>query len=119
MLSGDGKSLYAAAGDDAAVARFRRKRDTGRLTYRGCLSGDSESACREIPDATPGGFGEESGLDNPQSLALSGDGRSLYAASFGDARWPGSGSGSACSPAGLVVLAAGVAHAGPGREDQQ
>ena len=83
-LSRDGKFLYAASGDDAAVARFRRNRDTGRLTYRGCLSGDSESACREIPNATPGGFGEDSGLDNLQALALSGDGRWLYAASAGD-----------------------------------
>ena len=83
-LSRDGKSLYAASGDDAAVARFRRDRDTGKLTYRGCLSGDKASACKEIPVATPGGFGEQSGLDNPQSLALSGDGKSLYVASLGD-----------------------------------
>ena len=84
-LSRDGKSLYAASGDDAAVARFKRDRDTGKLTYRGCLSGDDESACKEIPDATPGGFGEQSGLDNLQSLVLSRDGTSLYAASAGDA----------------------------------
>ena len=83
-MSRDGKTLYAAAGDDAAVARFRRDRDTGKLTYRGCISGDDESACKAIPDATPGGFGQESGLDNPQWIALSGDGTSLYTASFGD-----------------------------------
>ena len=82
--SGDGKSVYAAAGDDGAVARFRRDRDTGKLTYRGCISGDDESACKETRFATPGGFGEQSGLDNPQSLALSGDGKSLYVASLGD-----------------------------------
>ena len=83
-LSRDGRSLYAASGDDAAVSRFRRDRDTGKLTYRGCLSGDDESACEEIPAATPGGFGEQSGLDNLQSLVLSRDGKSLYAASAGD-----------------------------------
>jgi hypothetical protein len=82
--SRDGTSLYAAAGDDAAVARFRRNRDTGRLTYKGCISGDDESACNLILHATPGGFGEQSGLDNPQGIALSGDGKSLYTASFGD-----------------------------------
>jgi sugar lactone lactonase YvrE len=37
-----------------------------------------------ILHATPGGFGEQSGLDNPQGIALSGDGKSLYTASFGD-----------------------------------
>ena len=40
-------------------------------------AGTSESACKEIPDATPGGFGEQSGLDNLQSLVLSRDGTSL------------------------------------------
>ena len=39
-LSGDGKSLYAASGGYSAVARFRRDRDTGKLTYRGCISGE-------------------------------------------------------------------------------
>ena len=84
LSAATGQSLYAASGDDAAVARFKRDRDTGKLTYKGCLSGDDESACKEIPIATPGGFGEQSGLDNPQSLALSGDGKSLYVASLGD-----------------------------------
>jgi hypothetical protein len=89
-LSNDGKSLYTASGDDAAVSRFRRDTQTGALTYRNCITGDADAgpsgsgACAATPDATSGGFGEESGLDNLKAVAVSGDGRWLYAASSGD-----------------------------------
>ena len=88
-LSGDGKSLYTASGGDDAVARFRRNRDTGRLTYRGCISGETQSggggsgACSAISGASS--FGENSGLDDLESVALSGDGKSLYVAAGNDA----------------------------------
>ena len=77
-MSGDGKSLYTVAADDDAVARFTRNRRTGRLAYRGCITGDTQvDACREVADATPGA--DDSGFENLRSLSLSRDGRSLYA----------------------------------------
>lgn len=86
--SPDGTSLYAASGFDDAVARFDRAPDTGALTYQDCITGETESgpagtnACTEIPSATPSG--QDSGLDLLQSLAVSADGESLYAAAVGD-----------------------------------
>ena len=81
-LSRDGRSLYAASANADAVSRFRRNRDTGRLTYRGCISGDSNSACQEIPDASLGG--SNSGLDSLRAVALSRDGKFLYAVLVSD-----------------------------------
>ena len=76
--SPDGLSFYAAASGDDAIAHFRRSRNTGALTYVGCISGDSASAgaCAQLPGATPGGNG--SGLARAQDLTLSPDGESLY-----------------------------------------
>jgi hypothetical protein len=39
-VSLDGKWVYAVARGDDSIARLRRDRDTGELSYRGCLSGD-------------------------------------------------------------------------------
>jgi hypothetical protein len=39
-MSGDGRSLYAAA--PYAIARFDRDPTTGALTYRGCITGSKE-----------------------------------------------------------------------------
>lgn len=75
-VSGDGKSVYATAVADDAVARFDRDLDTGALAYRGCYSSDSalgpagSGVCDEVP-----------GLAFPGSIALSADGRSLYTGS--------------------------------------
>ncbi len=86
--STDGTSLYAASGFDDAVARFARAPDTGALTYQDCITGETESgptgtnACTEIASAAASG--QDSGLDLLQSLALSADGTSLYAAAVGD-----------------------------------
>jgi 6-phosphogluconolactonase (cycloisomerase 2 family) len=95
-VSADGKSVYTAGGgiftadEDDQVARFRRNPTSGRLTYQDCLTGETESgpggsgACEAIPSAAS--IGEDSGLDGLTSLALSGDGESLYAtARFDDA----------------------------------
>lgn len=75
-VSRDGKWVYAAARGDDAIARFKRRRTTGALAYRGCVSGDANSACRKIRSAVSGGLG--SGLDNVRSLILSRDGESAY-----------------------------------------
>lgn len=85
VISADGKSVYVSAADDAAVARFKRSAK-GKLTYRGCLTGETQAAaapkCEAIPSASSGGT--DSGLDFVASLALSTDGKSLYAASPSD-----------------------------------
>ncbi len=86
--SADGISLYVTSGNDDAVARFDRDPTTGTLTYQGCISGAIEtgpagtSACAQIPSATTSG--QSSGLDFPQAIALSPDGKSLYTASLTD-----------------------------------
>jgi len=102
-VSPDGSSLYATSsrvicipsnggGEDChgtnALARFDRDHDTGALSYQGCITGDRRSGpsgsgvCTEIPSATADGTG--SGLDDLRSVALSGDGESLYATAAGD-----------------------------------
>jgi 6-phosphogluconolactonase (cycloisomerase 2 family) len=83
--SAEGRSLYVIGGNDDAVAHFDRDPVTGILTYRGCITGETESgptgtgACAAIGSASTSG--QDSGLDLPQSLALSPDGKSLYTAS--------------------------------------
>lgn len=83
-VSPDGRSLYVASRGDAAVAHFERNPRTGALTYRGCISGETESAaaCTQVPGAASGGTG--SGLAGPDDLGLSPDGRSLYVAADTD-----------------------------------
>jgi DNA-binding beta-propeller fold protein YncE len=99
VVSPDGRSLYVASTgvvcDDEgcyggnALASFDRDPETGMLTYTGCITWDKRNgpsgsgACSEIPSATA--RGRRSGLDEVRSLALSADGRSLYAgAAFDD-----------------------------------
>jgi hypothetical protein len=99
--SPDGMSLYAAsskaifASTDAgsqtyggnALARFARDPATGALTYVDCITADQRSgpsgsgACSEVSSATADG--SNSGLDGLQSVALSPDGKSLYASADG------------------------------------
>lgn len=89
VLSRDGKWLYTASTDDAALGRFKRNTGSGKLTYRGCITGDTDvgpggtGACKQIPAATAGGA--DSGLDDLRFLALSPNGKSLYSASNNDA----------------------------------
>jgi hypothetical protein len=87
-VSPDDGSLYTASQFDDAVARFDRSTG-GALTYRGCVTGDSQygpspgsGACAAIPSAATGGL--DSGLDTLRAVATSPDGSSLYAASSKD-----------------------------------
>ena len=85
-VSPDGTSVYVAAGSvDDAVARFNRDPATGALTYAGCFSGDTgNTGCVSIAGATAAG--NNSGLNHPESVAVSPDGRSVYLTSrFDDA----------------------------------
>jgi DNA-binding beta-propeller fold protein YncE len=90
VVSADGRSLYATAREDDAVASFDRDRSTGALTYRGCITGKKpvgplgSGACAEIPSATWVNHGHisgyRSGLFWPGSVVVRGDGKALYVA---------------------------------------
>jgi 6-phosphogluconolactonase (cycloisomerase 2 family) len=84
IVSPDGKHVYAASHEDDAIARFSRDLATGQLTYAGCVSGetDSDAACALTAGATPDG--SRSGLNKLQSLAISPDGRTIYAVAQDD-----------------------------------
>jgi DNA-binding beta-propeller fold protein YncE len=72
-VSPDGKSVYVAAGNDA-LAMFSRSGSEGQLTYKGCLANTAVDDCTDLP-GTP--------IDDPQGVAVSADGSSVYVASFG------------------------------------
>jgi hypothetical protein len=97
-LSPDGGSLYTGSGvwcngrqtecsARATVGRFGRDPLTGALAYRDCLTGDipvygPPTDCTQITAAEPRAFG--AGLADVAAVAVSPDGRSLYAASARD-----------------------------------
>lgn len=87
-LDAEGTSLYAVARLDDAVVRFGRDRQTGALTYGGCLTGDAGAgpdgtdACVALATATGGGAA--SGVDEPYAVAVTADGASVYVVAEGD-----------------------------------
>jgi 6-phosphogluconolactonase (cycloisomerase 2 family) len=73
-VSSDGRSLYAVAENDNAIVRFNRNRTTGKLTPKGCIA-DSVS--------NPDNCGRTAkGLDDPDEVAVSDDGRSVYVTAY-------------------------------------
>jgi hypothetical protein len=100
--SPDGRSVYVGSGNftGSTIARFARNPLTGRLAYQGCVSGSVASGpagggCALVPGATA--EGEGSGLEGVSGIAVSRDGRRLYATAAEDesvvlfARDPSSG----------------------------
>jgi DNA-binding beta-propeller fold protein YncE len=75
-VSADGTSVYVAADNDNAVARFMRDTTTGKLTPRGCVQDNDTGtdACARTAD----------GLGGASSVAVSADGTSVYVASPDD-----------------------------------
>jgi DNA-binding beta-propeller fold protein YncE len=80
-VSTDGKSVYVASRDedppgDGAVARLVRNPTTGAITQpagtTGCISETGAGTCAD-----------GHGLDHPYSVAVSADGKSVYATSWG------------------------------------
>jgi hypothetical protein len=82
LVSPDGRSVFAAVPQDDAVSRFARDPATGAIAHASCVTGEvatgpaGTGACAAIPSATANGA--NSGLDNPQSVAISPDGTSFY-----------------------------------------
>ncbi len=74
-VSPDGSTVYAVSAADDAIVRFSRASD-GTLTPAGCI--DDEDTGTEA--ACPG----TAGLDDAGAVEVSGDGKSVYVASFTD-----------------------------------
>ncbi len=73
-VSPNGRSVYVASSSSDAIAIFTRDRRTGRLTQAagsaGCVAAKGASGCAKAI-----------GLDEPNSVAVSPNGRSVYATS--------------------------------------
>lgn len=82
VVSADGTSVYATSGNDDGVLRLIRG-PGGGLSFGGCWSGSTQPAgCAKVPSASFSGAG--SGLDDPESIAISPDGRHLYVGAASD-----------------------------------
>jgi 6-phosphogluconolactonase (cycloisomerase 2 family) len=71
VLTRDGKSLYADSVGDGAIVRFNRDTTTGALKAKGCVSDNDETGDNCALKVN--------GLGTPALLAVSRDGKSLYA----------------------------------------
>jgi len=75
-LSPDGRNLYVASSGSDAIAVFTRNGRTGRLSQpkgaAGCIAAKGAEGCAAAV-----------GLDRPNSVAVSPDGRNVYATSLG------------------------------------
>ncbi len=79
VVSPDGQQVYVAGQGSNAITTFARDPATGTLSEVACVSGDNGSG--QTQGCTPGAQ-----VVQPQFLAISSDGRFLYAsASFGNA----------------------------------
>jgi DNA-binding beta-propeller fold protein YncE len=74
-ISPDGKNVYIASSRSDAIAVFKRNTSTGRLTQ-----GAGATGC--IAAKGTGGCATAHGLEGPNSVTVSPDGRSLYATSL-------------------------------------
>src|SRR5436190_982661 len=75
-VSADRNSVYVVGTSDSAIVRFDRDPTTGALKPKGCV-GDADNNPDNCTKTA-------SGLDGPISVAVSPDGRSVYATSFYD-----------------------------------
>ncbi len=80
LIAPDGRSLYLADQHGGNVATFNLDPASGSFSFRGCITENSrlQPSCTLARTARPHSYG---GLDAPTGLALSANGRSLYATS--------------------------------------
>lgn len=81
VVSGDGNHVYVSAAVDDAIAIFRRNPDTGALTQ---LPGTAGCISRSGTTVTGQPCADGRALDKPRFLAISGDGKHIYATSATD-----------------------------------
>jgi 6-phosphogluconolactonase (cycloisomerase 2 family) len=89
-VSPDGRDVYTVSNDDS-IATFART-SSGDLSFVGCITGElgefgsaANGSCRPIPSAVEAFGGASSGLGGMRSLAISPDGRYVYASLGGEA----------------------------------
>jgi DNA-binding beta-propeller fold protein YncE len=73
-VTGDGKAVVVSAYDANAMVVLNRDAASGALTYNGCFAPTAADTCVAVPGAA---------LNQPQGIAASPDGRSVYLAAFG------------------------------------
>jgi fibronectin-binding autotransporter adhesin len=73
-ISRDGRNVYVASSSSDAIAIFRRNARTGKLTQRSGVAG-----CIALKGAT--GCAKARGLNGPNSVTVSADGKNVYATS--------------------------------------
>jgi 6-phosphogluconolactonase (cycloisomerase 2 family) len=78
-ITPDGRHLYVSGSSDDALSIFSRDSTTGALTFVGCLE-DTGGASATCPNAG----GTTDGLDGVRDVAVSPDGKSVYAAGADD-----------------------------------
>ena len=78
VVSPDGESAYVAGYGSSAVASFARDASTGRLEQRNCVSANGTSGV----DGTKGACADGNALSGAIAVAVSGDGKFVYAASW-------------------------------------
>jgi DNA-binding beta-propeller fold protein YncE len=78
--SADGRFLYVVSNGDHAVATLKRSRDSGKVAFQRCITGNlaagpvsgaGSGACKAAPSATADG--DHSGFSNESSIALHGN----------------------------------------------
>ena len=81
-VSPDGVSVYVTTRGDDSIVRFNRTPATGAVAFGGCVTGETETAaaCTALD---PAADGADTGFDDlkTKEVAISADGRSLYAGS--------------------------------------
>ncbi|MEA2332011.1 MAG: hypothetical protein QOH58_2149 [Thermoleophilaceae bacterium] len=74
-ISRDGRNVYVASSSSDAIAIFKRSAKTGKLTQRsgagGCIAAKGAGGCAKAR-----------GLNGPNSVAVSADGKNVYATSL-------------------------------------
>jgi DNA-binding beta-propeller fold protein YncE len=74
-VSGDGKTVYVASSFADTIGAFTRDATSGGLSPGGCIENTGGTECQSVG-------GNASGLDGASAVAVSGDGKNVYVASY-------------------------------------